>query len=78
MLRRFCLLAAALLCLSTLPSLATGLEAGEIGYIEDYSLSTDRTVPLQQLIPGTEDYYYYHALHYLSLEQWAKVAGRSD
>src|SRR5205814_1419979 len=47
--------------------------AGEIGFIEDYSLSTDRTVALKQLIPGTEDYYYYHALHYLGLEQWDKV-----
>src|SRR5689334_12700129 len=32
---------------------------GEIGFIEDFSLATDRGVPLKQLIPGTEDYYYY-------------------
>ena len=38
--------------------------AGEIGFEEDFALATDRTVPLKQLIPGTEDYYFYHCLHY--------------
>ena len=47
--------------------------AGEIGWIEDYSLATDRSVPLKQLIPGTEDYYYYDCLYYQSTEQWEKV-----
>ena len=47
--------------------------AGEIGWIEDYSLAADRTVPLKQLIPGTEDYYYYYCLHYQASEQWEKV-----
>ncbi len=47
--------------------------AREIGWIEDYSLATDRTVPLKQLIPGTEDYYYYYCLHYQATEQWDKV-----
>ena len=31
---------------------STSARAGEIGWIEDYSLATDRTVPLKQLIPG--------------------------
>jgi hypothetical protein len=48
-------------------------QAGEIGWIEDYSLATDRSVPLKQLIPGTEDYYYYYCLYYQSTEQWAKA-----
>ena len=39
------------------------MDATEIGYIEDFALARDRTVPLKQLIPGTEDYYYYHAIH---------------
>lgn len=47
--------------------------AEEIGFIEAFSLAPDRTVPLKQLIPGTEDYYYYHALHYQNTEQWDKV-----
>ena len=29
--------------------------------------------PCKQLIPGTEDYYYYHALHALNTEQFDKV-----
>ncbi len=37
--------------------------ANEIGFIEDYSLSSNKEVPLKQLIPGTENYYYYHCLH---------------
>ena len=36
-------------------------------------LAPDRSVPLKQLIPGTEDYYYYHALHYLNVEQFERI-----
>lgn len=53
-----------------LPSPAS---AEEIGFIEDFSLAEDRTQALAQLIPGTEDYYYYHALHYQNNEQFDKV-----
>ena len=53
--------------------LTGALSAGEIGFLEDFSLAPDRAVPLQQLIPGTEDYYYFHALHYQTTEQWPKV-----
>ena len=38
--------------------------AGEIGFVEKFSLAEDRSIPLKQLIPGTEDYYYYHCLFY--------------
>ena len=34
---------------------------GVIDFIEDFALAEDRTIPLKQLIPGTEDFYYYHA-----------------
>ncbi len=44
-------------------TLAAASPAGEIGYIEDFSLADDRGVPLGQLIPGTDDHFYYHALH---------------
>ena len=47
--------------------------AAEIGWIEDYSLATDRTVPLKQLIPGSEEFYFYTCLHYQALEQWDQV-----
>ena len=52
--------------------------AGEIGYIEDFSLADDRSVPLGQLIPGTEDYFYYHALHLQNNGQFGKVDLRTD
>ena len=39
------------------------LEANTIGYVEKFSLAQDRDEALKQLIPGTRDYYYYHALH---------------
>ncbi len=48
----------ALLLVST-PAAAQGTP---IGFIEDYALATDRTAALDQLIPGTEEYYYYHCL----------------
>jgi hypothetical protein len=47
--------------------------AGEIGFVEDFALGKDRSVALRQLIPGTEEYYYYHGLHYLNSEQFDKV-----
>jgi hypothetical protein len=48
-------------------------EGQEITFLEDFALAKDRAEALKQLIPGTEDYYYYHALHYQNLEQYAKV-----
>jgi len=47
--------------------------AGEIGFLEDFALAKDRTVVLKQLIPGSEDYYYFHCLHYQNTEQFDKV-----
>jgi hypothetical protein len=47
--------------------------AGDIGYVEDFALARDRTTALKQLIPGTEEYYYYHCLHYLNTEQYEKI-----
>src|SRR5207237_10883607 len=47
--------------------------AGEVGYVEDFALAKDRGASLRQLIPGTEDYYYYHCLHFLNTEQFEKV-----
>ena len=34
-----------------------------IGFEEQFALATDREAVLAKLIPGTEDYYYYHCLH---------------
>lgn len=35
----------------------------EIGYVETFSLAGDRAAVLNELVPGTDDYFYYHALH---------------
>ncbi|MDB5306990.1 MAG: hypothetical protein JWO38_1192 [Gemmataceae bacterium] len=62
-----------------LAALAAGLlltpttRAGDIGYVEDFALAKDRSAALKQLIPGTEDYYYYHALHALNTGQVEKL-----
>ena len=61
-----CLLAAIFTTPSRVP-------AAEIGFIEDFALAADRAVALKQLIPGTEDYYYYHSLHYQNTQQFEKV-----
>lgn len=46
---------------------------GEIDFVEDFALATDRAAVLKQLVPGTEEYSYYHALHYLQTEQLEKL-----
>ena len=59
------------------------LHAGnEIGFIERFALAADREKALGELVPGSEDYYFYHCLHYQSsrnpakfnefMEQWRK------
>ena len=45
----------------------------EIGFIEKFALAADREAVLKELIPGTEDYYYFHCLHYQNTEQFDKV-----
>lgn len=47
--------------------------AGEIEYVETFALAPDRDAALKQLIPGTEDYYYWNSLHLLNTEQFEKV-----
>ena len=58
-------------CLAFAP--LTFSHAQEIGYVEDFSLSPNRAEALKTLIPGTEDFYYYHSLHYQQTEQFQKV-----
>jgi len=49
------------------------LHANKIGFIEDFSLSADKEKALQQLIPGTSDYYYYYCLYYQHVKEFAKA-----
>ncbi|MFN0128566.1 MAG: hypothetical protein ACKV19_17985 [Verrucomicrobiales bacterium] len=67
---------------STLLPPAVVRAANEIGFIERFALAEDREEALRQLIPGTEEFYSYHALHLQNggrraefrelLDQWAK------
>ena len=63
------------LALAVLAGTTVAHAGDEIGYIEEFALAGDRTVPLAQLIPGTPDYYYYHCLHHLNTGQFDKVEG---
>ena len=63
------LLAATVCAFLNLPSQAQQ----EIGFIEDFALAENREEVLKQLIPGTQDYYYYHALHYQNTRQLDKL-----
>ncbi len=54
--------------------LVSGARAGELGFAEEFALSRDRAETLKKLIPGTEDYYYYHALHHLNVGENDKAA----
>jgi hypothetical protein len=46
----------------------------EIGFIEKFALAPDRAKVLGELVPGTEDYYFFHALHYQNTRDAAKLA----
>ena len=54
----------------------------EIGFVEKFALATDREAALSQLVPGTEDFYFYHALQLQNtgrrdaLKEWMEQWGR--
>ena len=48
---------------------------GEIDFLEDFALAKDRAAVLKQLVPGTEDFSYYYALHFIQTEQFDKLDG---
>ncbi len=45
----------------------------EIGFVEEFALAKDRAASLRQLIPGTEEYYYYQCLYHQNEERYEKV-----
>jgi hypothetical protein len=45
----------------------------EIGFLEEFALANDRAAVLKKLVPGTEDYYFFHCLHYQQTEQLDQV-----
>jgi hypothetical protein len=49
-----------------------------IGYDEIFALAEDRSEALRELIPGTEDYYVYHALHYQHIGDFSQARKMID
>jgi len=49
--------------------------AADVDFIERFALAEDREEVLQELIPGTEDYYYYHCVHYQNAGRLDEVDG---
>jgi hypothetical protein len=47
--------------------------AAEDRFLEDFALGADRPAALARLVPGTEDYYYYHCLNHQNAGQWDKA-----
>ncbi|MFO0984156.1 MAG: hypothetical protein U1E76_20950 [Planctomycetota bacterium] len=60
----------------TIP-LPAPLAAGDVGFIEEFAFAGapggDRAKVLEQLVPGTEDYYFYHALDHQHRNQLDQV-----
>ncbi|MFO1439281.1 MAG: hypothetical protein U1F81_13265 [Verrucomicrobiaceae bacterium] len=49
------------------------LAENEIGFIERFALAADREKALAELVPGSEEYYFFHALHYQNVRDTAKL-----
>ena len=45
------------------------VDAQSISWMEDFALSKDRESKLAELIPGSDDYFFYHCLHYQNTNQ---------
>ena len=66
--------AAAAACVFALfPAVATAQNDQEIGFAEEFALAKDREAALEKLVPGTEQFYYYHALHCQNTGQRKKL-----
>lgn len=64
--------AAALVATLLLPSFSWA--ANEVGFIEKFALAADREKVLGELVPGSEDYYFFHALHAQNTRNEARLA----
>ena len=42
-------------------------------FLERFALASDREAVLKELIPGTQEYYYFHCLHYQNTQQFQRV-----
>ena len=48
-------------------------QSAEIGFVEEFALATNRAAAIQQLVPGTDDYYFYTCLQWQNTGQLSKV-----
>lgn len=71
MLRRTAILMA-ICCLSGHALSGRG-HSQEIDFSEKFALAADRNVALAELIPGTDEYYYYYCLHAQNTQRYADV-----
>ena len=51
----------------------TAFADNETGFIERFALAADREKALGELVPGSEEYYFFHALHYQNVRDNAKL-----
>lgn len=51
----------------------TALADHEVGFIERFALAADREKALAELVPGSQDYYFFHALHYQNTRNTARL-----
>jgi hypothetical protein len=47
--------------------------AADVDFLERFALADDRAEVLKELIPGTEDYYYFHCLHHQQTGRFDEV-----
>lgn len=71
-------LPAAIALVTTLVLPVCSWAENEIGFIEKFALAPDRSKVLGELVPGTEDYYFFHALHFQNTRDAAKLADVLD
>ncbi len=48
--------------------------AADQTFLQRFALANDRDSVLKELIPGTQDYYYFHCLHYQNTQKYDQVA----
>ncbi len=60
--------------LSSLLHTTSESSGNEIQFVEDFVLATDRAKTLEQLVPGTDGYYFYQCLHLQNTEQYDAVS----
>lgn len=63
----------ALLVLAAVLMSALSAPASEIGFVESYVLAKDKDAAIKNLIPGTDEYYYYQCLRYQATGQLDQV-----